>query len=184
MRRQLGLLAALNLELAKLEGKQKATALGLAAGLAAGGRRSCILRNWLCLRGGGCGAGRSPLSLRCRCSSSRESSCSRRGSNPRLRGDALCAQGFASPTVPGNGRSGVDAQDAAGKWLSAALARSGRRWPSSEGALDETREELRARVGLRFISGPGRRPCRSPVVTHCSRGREDWDQDDVRNLSS
>ncbi len=36
MRRQLGLLAALNLELAKLEGKQKATALGLAGGLAAG----------------------------------------------------------------------------------------------------------------------------------------------------
>ncbi len=36
MRRQLGLLAALNLELAKLEGKRKATALGLAGGLAAG----------------------------------------------------------------------------------------------------------------------------------------------------
>jgi protein-S-isoprenylcysteine O-methyltransferase Ste14 len=36
VRRQLGLLAALNLELAKLEGKQKATALGLAGGLAAG----------------------------------------------------------------------------------------------------------------------------------------------------
>jgi protein-S-isoprenylcysteine O-methyltransferase Ste14 len=36
VRRQLGLLAALNLELAKLEGKQKASALGLAGGLAAG----------------------------------------------------------------------------------------------------------------------------------------------------
>jgi hypothetical protein len=36
MRRQLRLLTALNLELAKLEGKQKATALGLAGGLAVG----------------------------------------------------------------------------------------------------------------------------------------------------
>ena len=36
MRRQLQLLTALNLELAKLEGKEKATALGLAAGLAVG----------------------------------------------------------------------------------------------------------------------------------------------------
>ena len=36
VRRQLGLLATLNLELAKLEVKQKATALGLAGGLAAG----------------------------------------------------------------------------------------------------------------------------------------------------
>ena len=36
MRRQLRSLTALNLELAKLEGKQKATALGLAGGLAVG----------------------------------------------------------------------------------------------------------------------------------------------------
>ena len=36
MRRELRLLTALNLELAKLEGKQKATALGVAGGLAAG----------------------------------------------------------------------------------------------------------------------------------------------------
>jgi hypothetical protein len=36
MKRQLASLAALNLELAKLEGKQKATALGLAGGLGAG----------------------------------------------------------------------------------------------------------------------------------------------------
>lgn len=36
MKRQLGLLAALNLELAKLEGKQKATAVGIAGGLVAG----------------------------------------------------------------------------------------------------------------------------------------------------
>ena len=36
MRRQLRLLTALNLELARLEGKQKATALGLAGGLAVG----------------------------------------------------------------------------------------------------------------------------------------------------
>ena len=36
MKRQLTSLAALNLELAKLEGKQKATALGLAGGLGAG----------------------------------------------------------------------------------------------------------------------------------------------------
>jgi len=36
VRRQLGTLATLNIELAKLEGKQKATALGIAAGLAAG----------------------------------------------------------------------------------------------------------------------------------------------------
>jgi hypothetical protein len=36
MKRQLGLLAALNLELAKLEGKQKATAVGIAGGLVTG----------------------------------------------------------------------------------------------------------------------------------------------------
>ena len=36
MRRQLETLATLNLELAKLEGKQKATALGIGVGLAAG----------------------------------------------------------------------------------------------------------------------------------------------------
>jgi membrane protein implicated in regulation of membrane protease activity len=36
VKRQLETLASLNLELAKLEGKQKATALGLTAGLAAG----------------------------------------------------------------------------------------------------------------------------------------------------
>jgi amino acid transporter len=36
VKRQLGLLAALNLELAKLEGKQKATAVGVAGGLVAG----------------------------------------------------------------------------------------------------------------------------------------------------
>jgi Putative Actinobacterial Holin-X, holin superfamily III len=36
VRRQLETLAALNLELAKLEGKQKATALGVAAGLGVG----------------------------------------------------------------------------------------------------------------------------------------------------
>jgi protein-S-isoprenylcysteine O-methyltransferase Ste14 len=36
MRRQLETVATLNLELAKLEGKQKATALGVAVGLAAG----------------------------------------------------------------------------------------------------------------------------------------------------
>jgi hypothetical protein len=36
MKRQLGLLAGLNLELAKLEGKQKATAVGVAGGLVAG----------------------------------------------------------------------------------------------------------------------------------------------------
>jgi hypothetical protein len=36
MKRQLGLLAALKLELAKLEGKQKATAVGIAGGLVAG----------------------------------------------------------------------------------------------------------------------------------------------------
>lgn len=35
-RRQLSLLAKLNIELAKLEGKEKATALGVAGGLAAG----------------------------------------------------------------------------------------------------------------------------------------------------
>ena len=36
MKRQLASLAALNLELAKLEGKQKATSLGVAGGLGAG----------------------------------------------------------------------------------------------------------------------------------------------------
>ena len=36
VKRQLGTLATLNIELAKLEGKQKATALGIAGGLAAG----------------------------------------------------------------------------------------------------------------------------------------------------
>ena len=36
VKRQLGLLAALNIELAKLEGKQKATAVGVAGGLVAG----------------------------------------------------------------------------------------------------------------------------------------------------
>ena len=128
---------AVNIELAKLEGKEKATAVGIAGGLRSGRRCPARLRRRFCLCGNRRRTQRSRIAVAFVAHRLGNCSCSSR----QLQGfcDAPRPQGLALEAVPGARRGGADGRDAAEPCLrSEALRRSAPRSPPSDSASTPT----------------------------------------------